>query len=63
MRKTSKARREIYKRLIERYNLIPEETIFVDDTKVNVEAKKLGIRAFVFESPEKFEEDLRKLNI
>ncbi|NLL31480.1 MAG: HAD family phosphatase [Clostridiales bacterium] len=62
--KLLKPEEEIYKRLIERYNLIPEETIFVDDTKVNVEAaKKLGIRAFVFESPEKFEEDLRKLNI
>lgn len=62
--KLLKPEEEIYKRLIERYNLIPEETIFVDDTKVNVEAaKKLGIRAFVFESPEKFKEDLRKLNI
>lgn len=62
--KLLKPEEEIHKRLIERYNLIPEETIFVDDTKVNVEAaKKLGIRAFVFESPEKFEEDLRKLNI
>ena len=35
----------IYKTLIERYNLIPNECIFVDDKEINVEtANKLGIQ-------------------
>ncbi|MBP5158695.1 MAG: HAD family phosphatase [Lachnospiraceae bacterium] len=42
---------EIYHILLDRYNLSPEECVFLDDTPENVEAaKKLGFNAIVFES-------------
>ena len=31
-----KPEKEIYDTLIEKFNLIPEETVFIDDTKVNI---------------------------
>ena len=35
----------IYKYIIDKYNLNPDETLFIDDTKVNMEsANKLGIK-------------------
>ena len=40
-----KPEKEIYDTLIDKFNLIPEETVFIDDTKVNIDAcKKKGIR-------------------
>lgn len=37
---------EIYQALVEKYNLIPEECVFVDDLLVNVEqARKIGMKA------------------
>jgi putative hydrolase of the HAD superfamily len=51
--KINKPEPEIYKILLNRYSLIPEECIFMDDREVNVEAaKKLRINAFVFKSYE-----------
>ena len=51
--KINKPEPEIYKILLDRYSLIPEECIFMDDREVNVEAaKKLRINAFVFKSYE-----------
>lgn len=44
---------EIYKKLIDRYSIIPEESIFIDDSKANVEgAMKLGIEGIVFDNTE-----------
>lgn len=57
-----KPEKEIYLRLLEKYDLVPEETIFIDDTKVNVEAaNSLGINGLVFENADKLREDLNKL--
>lgn len=40
---------EIYKKLIERYAIVPEETLFFDDRKENIQAaKKLGFQGHVF---------------
>ena len=40
---------EIYRRLLNRYALVPEETIFIDDSAENINAAKaLGIHGFVF---------------
>ena len=40
---------EIYHLLEERYNLTPEKTVFIDDTKVNIEAAiKLGWKGIVY---------------
>lgn len=42
--KVSKPNELIYKILLQRYNLVPEETIFIDDSLKNIEAaEKLGI--------------------
>ena len=55
---------EIYQRLLERANLKPEECIFIDDSLHNVEAaKKMGIYAIQFESPEKLSNTLTELNL
>ena len=40
-----KPEKEIYDTLIDKFNLIPKETVFIDDTKVNIDAcEKEGIR-------------------
>ena len=46
--KVSKPDEKIYKTLLERYNLIPEETVFIDDSPKNIEvAVKLGINGII----------------
>lgn len=52
----------IYELLFERYNLRPEECVFIDDSKVNIEvAKDLGMKGIVFENYEQAHEELFKL--
>ena len=52
----------IYRLLLERYSLVPEESVFIDDLPVNVEAgKKLGIHGIVFQSKEQVQAELEKL--
>ena len=51
----------IYTKLIEKYALIPEECIFIDDHRDNVAAaRKCGMKAIKFESKEQFDADLEK---
>ena len=39
----------IYMRLIERYNILPEESIYIDDSQKNIDtAKKLGFKTILF---------------
>lgn len=48
-----KPEEKIYKELLEKYDLIPEETIFIDDSLANIEmAEKLGIKGIWFLDPE-----------
>lgn len=62
--KLLKPEKEIYETLIRRYDLDRNETIFVDDTKINVEmANELKIKGILFESPRGFKEELIKLNL
>lgn len=62
--KLLKPEKEIYEVLIERYNLNPKESIFVDDTKVNIEmAENLNIKGIVFKDSSKFKECLIQLKI
>lgn len=57
-----KPEKEIYLKLIEKYELVPEETIFIDDSKANIEmANKIGINGIVFKNPERLREDLNKI--
>jgi len=42
---------DIYHHLLESYNLVPEETVFIDDTQVNLTAAaSLGIKTIKFEN-------------
>lgn len=52
----------IYQRLFEKYNLIPNECVFIDDLEKNIEAaKKEGMQGIVFVSKQQAMEDLEKL--
>lgn len=56
--KALKPEEDIYKRLIKRYEIHPEESVFIDDIAANIEgAKKLGFETIHFKSIE----DLKNL--
>lgn len=55
---------EIYRLLIDRYDLIPEECVFLDDTQVNLDAaQKFGIHTILFRNQAQAIEELRKLGV
>ncbi len=54
----------IYNLLMERYDLVPEKTVFIDDTAVNIEAaRNLGWHGIVFTSREQVLSELAALGI
>lgn len=56
----------IYELLLKRFNLIPEECLFIDDRRENIEsAIKCGLNGYVFNYNEfdKFLEEIKKYNI
>ena len=58
----SKPDPEIYRRLLERYGIVPEQAVFLDDRKEIVEAAKArGIHGIVFTSYEQAREELNKM--
>ena len=55
---------EIYRRLLDRYSLKAEESVFIDDTKANVEAAKaLGLHGICFQTREQVVEELKALGV
>lgn len=55
---------EIYKRLLERYNLVAEECVFIDDTEKNiVAARELGFYGIVHKSYEETRDELAGLGV
>lgn len=55
---------EIYQLLIDRYQLTPEECVFMDDTPRNLEgAEKFGIHTIHFQNQAQAIEELRKLGV
>lgn len=53
---------EIYELLLKRYHLNPDECVFIDDLKENIEAaKKQGMYGIIFQSYEQMIEDLEAL--
>ncbi|MDO4291783.1 MAG: HAD family phosphatase [Eubacteriales bacterium] len=55
---------EIYRLLLDRYCLKPEECVFMDDTARNVEAARAaGIHAFLFENYEQAVRQLAELGV
>jgi putative hydrolase of the HAD superfamily len=62
--KLLKPEKEIYDKIIREYNLKPNETVFIDDMKVNVEAaKEFGLEGIVLDNPKNLSIELQKLDI
>lgn len=62
--KTRKPFPEFYQRLLTRYQVKPEEAIFIDDNLRNVKAaEELGIRSIHFTSSAELEKELERLHI
>ncbi|WP_088187091.1 HAD family phosphatase [Desulfosporosinus sp. FKA] len=54
----------IYEKLIQRYEIEPQESIFIDDTKENVEiASTIGFNAILFTSSINLREELLKYGV
>lgn len=54
----------IYRWAIKEYNLVPAETIYIDDSQKNTQAAaRLGFQTILFESTLQLEKDLRKLGV
>lgn len=53
-----------FKNVLEKEDILPSETIFIDDSKENIEAaKKNGIYGIVFENAKQLEEKLQEMKI
>jgi 2-haloacid dehalogenase len=62
--KTRKPFKDIYDITLSRFNIIPENAIFIDDNFRNIEAaNKLGIHGIHFKNPELLIQELNKYNI
>ena len=62
--KVIKPEPEIYQILIDRYHLIPEQCVFMDDKPENCEgARKAGMHTIVFTTKEEAEKELGKLGV
>lgn len=62
--KTRKPHKEIYDIILNRYSLIPTETIFIDDNLRNIKAAEdQGIISIHFTNPASLQIELSKLNI
>lgn len=61
--KLLKPEKEIYQALLEKYSLIPEESLFIDDFDKNIEAaRELGINGICFKDAKAVYEYVDKLN-
>ncbi|MFO7794699.1 MAG: HAD family hydrolase [Promethearchaeati archaeon] len=59
-----KPEKEIYQILLKRYNLRPEECLFIDDHKIILEpAKKLGMKVIHYQNSKDLREELIKFSI
>lgn len=62
--KMVKPDREIYDTLIERYGINPNESLFIDDAKANIEsAGKLGFATIHFDTPQRLHEELVEMGV
>jgi putative hydrolase of the HAD superfamily len=54
----------IFRHLVETFGLEPSETVFLDDVQANVDgAKRIGLQARLFTSPEQCERDLQAMGL
>ncbi|MGC1204541.1 MAG: HAD family phosphatase [Flavobacteriaceae bacterium] len=62
--KTRKPFEDIYKITLKRFNIKPEQAVFIDDNLRNIEAaNKLNINGIHFKNPEELLKDLKTFNI
>lgn len=55
---------EIYEKLFEVYNLVPEECVFIDDRAVNIDAAiRAGMQGIVYKDRGQAEEELRRRGV
>lgn len=60
--KTIKPAPEIYRILLDRYQIVPNEAVFLDDNSANIEgAKALGIHGIVFHSASQVQQEIDAL--
>lgn len=63
-RSSYKPDKEIYNLLMNRYQLNPQECVFLDDLKDNIKtAKELGMHTVLFTTKEEAQDEFRKLNV
>lgn len=61
---TRKPYKDIYDIILNRFNIVPEQTLFIDDNLRNIlAAKELGIHCIHFQSPEQLKEELSNYGI
>ena len=60
--KLTKPSREIFELLCNKFNLVPEETLFIDDSEINTQgAEAVGINTYLFDqNPEKLKKYIDK---
>ena len=50
-------------KLFEKFNLVPEECFFIDDSKANIEiGKELGMQGYVFDNIEGLNTELKNIS-
>ena len=55
---------EIYKYLLEKYDVVPEEAVFIDDTEKNIEAaRRLGLNTILFTGKKDADEKLEDMGV
>ena len=60
--KVTKPNRKIYEIITEKYNLVPEECVFIDDLARNIKgAEDFGFHGIQFKTPEQARADLNKI--
>ena len=58
----AKPEKECYEALLNKYNLVPEECIFIDDNLANIEmAKKLKINSVLFDNLERVKNEVENI--
>ncbi|CAN5734264.1 HAD-IA family hydrolase [soil metagenome] len=64
LEKMIKPNREIFHLLIDRFNIIPGQSVFIDDNIKNIEAaKSIGFNAIHFKNPEELRDELLVMGI
>ena len=62
--KTRKPFKEIYNITLQRYNITPQNAVFIDDNSRNIQAAvNMGINGILFENPEQLKQQLKTYNI